>query len=85
MEREGLEPGAKILVLRNSYPFVGATHERVLIIDYGGAGVRARIRFGAGMSDEWVLLADEGVTWCRGWDNPEALVAACALAQSASE
>ena len=76
MEREALEPGTKILVVRRTGAFVGATEERVLFVATYESGLAPRVRFGAGMRDEWVLLADEGVTWCRGWDNPEALVAA---------
>lgn len=77
MEREALEPGTKILVVRRSGAFVGATQERVLgvVVDYG----QERVRYGAGMKVEWVLLKNEGVSWCRGWEDPEALVAANTL------
>lgn len=87
MEREALEPGTKILVVRRTNAFVGVTQERVLFFEpaYGDNGGQDRVRFGAGMHGEWVLLADEGVSWCRGWDEPEALVAANTLMKSAAE
>ena len=88
MEREALEPGTKILVVRRSGAFVGVTQERVLMAEppcVDGGRREPRVRFGAGMHGEWVLLADEGVSWCRGWDEPEALVAANTLMKSAAE
>jgi hypothetical protein len=92
MERERLEPGDKILVLHKDSTaagqWTGVTKERVFSVELNGyihrqGQVQMCVRYGAGMRDEWEWLADEGVTWCRGWDNPEVLVAADTLARSA--
>jgi hypothetical protein len=83
MEREALEPGTKILVLRRDGLFVGVTQERVLLLAEPGADGLVQIRYGAGMRAEFVLDVHEGITWARGWDDPEALVATNTLLRSA--
>lgn len=57
---------------------------RVLRVEPPGPdnGGKPRVFYTAQGLVEWVLLKDEGLMWCRGWGDPEALLAANSLAGS---
>lgn len=86
-----LEPGDKISVLRvdvrhenGSGVLTIITKHRVICVD-AVAGLQA-VRYDDGGVSQWRRLDDEGVWWCRGWDQEAgaALIAARLLIASAT-